>query len=103
LALKNFQHALSIEKRLLPSQHIYIGLRYENIGLCHELLVNYSLALKYYQIALFIVERTLPIYHKRHRKILKGILDTLYKLGAYRQAIEFAISILDNDQTGYKG
>jgi tetratricopeptide (TPR) repeat protein len=102
-ALEYFQHALSIEQRLLPCEHIYIALRFEDIGLCYELRMEYALALEYYQRALNIVDRILPISHKRRRQILKGILDTLYKSGAYSKAIEFANSILDNDTTIFKG
>jgi tetratricopeptide (TPR) repeat protein len=102
-ALEYFQHALSIEQRLLPCEHIYIALRFEDVALCYELQTEYTLALEYYQRALNIVDRILPINHKRRRQILKGILDTLCKSDAYADAIEFATNILDNDTTIFKG
>ncbi len=103
LALESFQRALSIEKLLLPSQHIYIGLRFENLGSCYIRRAEYQLALQYYQRALAIIERTLPIHHRHHAIILKGIVNSLDYLGDYRQAIEFAVRKLDRDQTVYKG
>jgi tetratricopeptide (TPR) repeat protein len=103
LALKYFQHALSIEQRLLPSEHVYIALRFEDIGLCYALQNEHNLALEYYEKALSIVKRTLPVHHKLYRKILTGVMDALYDLGNYRQALEFALSILDDDSTEYKG
>ena len=93
---------MNIEQRLLPSQHIYIGLRLENNGLRYQLQAEYKVALEYYQRAQSIAERTLHPYRVRHHKILKGIMDTLYHLGNYNQAIEFVISILENDLTVYK-
>jgi tetratricopeptide (TPR) repeat protein len=102
-ALEYFQHALSIEQRLLPCEHIYIALRFEDVALCYQFQAEYTLALEYYRRALNIVERILPISHKRRRKILKGTLDTLFKSGAYTDAVEFALSILDDDTTVFKG
>ncbi len=102
-AFKYLQHALSIEQRLLPSQHVYIGLRFENIGSCYMHQREYQLALQYYQQALGIVERTLPIYHRHHAITLKGIINSLDCLGNYKQAIEYAIRKLDIDQALYKG
>ena len=102
-ALEYFQRALTIEQRLLPCEHIYIALRFEDVALCYEFQTEYTLALEYYRKALSIVGRILLISHKRRRQILKGILDTLHKSGAYRDAIEFAISILDDDTTIFKG
>ena len=73
------------------------------MALCYEFQAEYTLALEYYRKALNIVERILPISHKRRRQILKGTLDTLCKSGAYTHAIEFALSILDDDTTVFKG
>lgn len=103
LALKYFQDALSIEQRLLPPHHFYIGLRLENLAACHMHRAEYQLALQYYQQALVIVERTLPVHHKHYSIALHGIIDSLDHLGDYEQAIEFAFSKLDIDQTLYKG
>jgi tetratricopeptide (TPR) repeat protein len=103
LALENFQHALSIEQRLLPSQHIYIALRFENIGSCYLRRTNFQLALQYFQQALTIIERILPLDHRHHVLTLKGIVDSLEHLGDYKQAIEFAIRKLDHDPAIYKG
>jgi len=103
LALKDFQHALSIEQRLLPSQHIYVAYRFEDLGSCHLRRAEYQLALQYYQQALAIIERTLPIHHRHHAITLKGIIDSLDYLGDYKQAIEFAIRKFNIDQGVYKG
>ena len=100
LALEYFQHALKIDQQLLPPEHtcMYIGLRLEQLGSCHEYRAEYELALEYYQRALIIAERTLPTYHKLHRDTLVDIINALDHLGAYEQAIEFALRKLDIDQ-----
>mgnify|MGYP003962463773 CR=1 FL=1 len=64
-AMNYFQHALELRLQYLPSNHVDIGLSYNNVGVCYHCLNKVAESLEYYNKALNILSNTFDSEHPR--------------------------------------
>jgi tetratricopeptide (TPR) repeat protein len=68
-----YEKSLAIQEEQLPSDHPEVAMSYSNIGVVHQTLGQYDLAIECYSRALKIRLKPLPVHHPNVALIFESI------------------------------
>lgn len=88
-ALKFFQKALEISKKVLRENHPNIATNYNNIGTVYDIQGDYKEALNLFQKALEIKKKVLGENHPDTANSYNNIGGVYYSQGNYKEALNF--------------
>lgn len=95
-ALEAYRQALSIQERILGSEHVDLATTYADIGNAHERLGNVEDGLAAFRRGLALLEAELGPHHLRLAATLNGIGNLYNESGEYEQAIAIFERILES-------